>query len=186
MKTALAGKTERVASVLGASSGYLGPGEVVASAASTVRVRITGGEEVAAELALAFPFRPSKGDVLLVIGKDDAYFVIGVLAGAGRTVLEFSGDVELRSLTGKVEISGARGVSLQSPVIEIGAEKLKIVAHAVTETMTTLFSRVRDVMTVHAGESRSLVKGHSYAQSKRAQINTEETVSINGREIHLG
>src|SRR5262249_25636662 len=38
-----------------------------------------------AELALAFPYHPNTGDVVLAIGQEEKCYVIGVLRGTGRT-----------------------------------------------------------------------------------------------------
>jgi hypothetical protein len=165
---------------------FLGPCEVVAAVASTVRVRMPDGKEEAAELALAFPYKAVKGDLLLVIGGATGHWVIGVIKGQGKASLEFQGDVELRSIGGKVEIAADKGIEMRSKTIDIGAEKIKVVAEAVTETVTTLFTRVRDMMTVQAGEARQLVRGNWFSQSKRAQVQTEDAIAINGKQIHLG
>lgn len=165
---------------------FLGPCEVVAAAASSVCIRLPDGKDETAELALAFPYKPVKGDLLLVIGGATGHWVIGVIKGQGKASLEFQGDVELRSIGGKVEIAADRGIEMRSKTIDIGAEKIKLVADAVTETVNTLFTRVRGMLTVQSGEARQLVRGNWFSQSKRAQIQTEESVAVNGKQIHLG
>jgi hypothetical protein len=182
--TTEARKTRSREALAGAT--FLGPCEVLAAAAGSVRVRMPDGNEESAELALAFPYRAARADLLLVIGGSTGHWVIGVIRGQGRASLEFHGDVELRSVGGKVEITADRGIEMRSKSIDIGAEKIKVVAEAVTETVSTLFTRVRDMMTVQAGEARQLVRGQWFSQAKRAQIQTEDAVAINGRQIHLG
>src|SRR5579863_1161814 len=82
---------------VGALAEYLGPAPVVRVEGSDVVVELPSGALVRAALAFAFPYAPAAGDVLLVIGKDDAHYAIGVLQGQGRTTLTFPGDVELRA-----------------------------------------------------------------------------------------
>ena len=165
---------------------YLGAGRVIETSAQTVRVRLDDGAEHEATMALAFPYRPEAGDELLVIGKDSAYFVIGLIRGQGKASLQFEGDVELSSLTGKVEISGAEGVELRSKLVSVYGDKVKVIADTVSETVNNCVRRVREMLSVQAGESRTIVRGLAYQQSKQAQINTEENVAINGKQIHLG
>ena len=66
---------------------YLGPGHVTRVEPHAVEVEIRSGARVAAQMALAFPYAPREGDVLLVIGKDDEHYVIGVLHGTGQSTL---------------------------------------------------------------------------------------------------
>jgi hypothetical protein len=165
---------------------YLGPAEVDRAAGHEVFVRLpAGGPPVRVELALAFPYEPAPGDVILVIGKGEAYFAIGVLKGTGRSVLSLPGDVALHA-EGELHLSGGKGVRVTAPEIELYADKMRAVAGTVVQTFTSMFQRVSELLSVHAGESHTLVEGASYAQSKSAAIVTQETVTINGDEIHLG
>jgi len=45
---------------------------------------------------------------------------------------------------------------------------------------------VRDLLSLRAGKSHTVVDGSSFSQSKSATILTEEKVTINGKEIFLG
>jgi hypothetical protein len=165
---------------------YLGAGLVLDVTLARVRVRLEDGCERDATMALAFPYQPTLGDELLVLGKGERFFVVGLLSGQGRATLEFEGDVSLRSLTGKVEISAAEGVELRSRELSLYADKVRIVASALTETLSTCISRVRELWSVQAGESRTIVRGLSHTQAKQARIDTEEQVAINGKQVHLG
>jgi hypothetical protein len=165
---------------------YLGPAEVERVEGCDVHVRIPGADAaLRAEMALAFPYEPAAGDTLLVIGKGDAFYVIGVLRGAGRSVLSLPGDVSLQA-GGELHLSGAQGVRVTGPEIELYTDKLRQVAGAVVQRFTSVVQRVSGMLSVHAGTSHTLVDGASYAQSKSAAIVTKETVTINGNEVHLG
>jgi hypothetical protein len=165
---------------------YLGAAVVVSLSGHQVTVRLPDASERTATMALAFPYRPEPGDELLVIGKDAAYFVIGLLHGAGQATLAFEGDVELRSLTGKVAVSGAEGVELHGKLVSVYADKVKVVAESLSESVGSCMRRVREMLSVQAGELRTAVRGLSYAQAKQTQIQSEENVAINGKQIHLG
>jgi hypothetical protein len=151
-----------------------------------VEVTLRGGERVSAQLALAFPYAPVVGDVLLVTGKGGEHYVIGVLRGAGRTALAIQGDVELRAVGGTLELSGDSGVRLHGPELQIYAGKLRTVAGAVTQQLTSLCQRVTTLLSVHAGQKHTVVDGDSVEKARSATLLTEETVTLNGKQIHLG
>jgi hypothetical protein len=169
------------------SSPVVGPAVVVAREDDgAVRVTRPDGSEVRAEMALALPYEACKGDVLLVIGGGDGWYVIGVLSGKGKTDLSFPGDVTLRSLGGRVEIAGDEGVHLRGREVELHAGVLRVVAETAIETVSTLVQRVADAITTYARSSHTLVEEDAYTQAKTAAFRTEETLSINGKQIHLG
>jgi hypothetical protein len=168
------------------ASDYLGPGHVVVVRPHEVEVCIRGGDQVIAEMALSIPYTPEVGDVLLVIGKDGEHYVIGVLHGTGKTALSFQGAVSLTAVGGPVTISSDQGVSIHGPEVEVQASKLSMYAGEVVQKFTSLYQRVREAVSLHAGKTHTVVDDASFMTAKNAAIVTEETMSINGSEIHLG
>lgn len=164
---------------------YLGPATVV-RAAPLLEATLPGGEVVRPRLALAYPFVPAAGDTLLVIGGEERYFVIGVLSSTGRTELRFRGDVELRAANGTLELSAEQGVSLEAPQIDIKTKRLNVLAEKVTEAFGTVLTRVKSLLSVHTGETDTVVHGEWSSRSERAAITSQEVVSVNGKEVHLG
>ena len=167
---------------------FLGAVTVLAAAApGEVEVRLPTGRTTLAQLALAFAYEPAEGDDVLLIQKgDEPAWVIGVVRSSGRAVVEFPGDLEIRAKGGKLTLTGDEGVAVESPDVEIRAGKLRTFAGAVLQHVESFTQRVRELHSVYAGESHTIVEGTSLSQAKRAKIVTEETVSVNGREIHLG
>lgn len=173
----------------GAADDYLGPARVVASrapGASGVSVELPDGAAVTAQMALAFPYEPALDDVLLVIGKGSAHYVIGVLHGAGRSMLALQGDVEIRAVGGSLTLAGDTGLCLESPELSIATGKLRMVAESIVQKFTHAYQHVREVLSVRAGESHTVVDGSSFSRAKSGVILTEEKMAINGKEIHLG
>lgn len=164
---------------------YLGPAALVRAEGSELYVEIASGIEVRAELALAFPYEPLAGDVLLVIGKGTSFYVIGVLKGHGKSVIAIPGDARIE-VGGALDITAQRGVNVVSPSFEVHTSKLRLVAESAVETFTSALRRVRDLLTVQAGKSHTLVDDTAVTQAKSAAIVTQESVTINGREVHLG
>ncbi len=165
---------------------YLGPGYVVTVLPHEVVVEIRGGERARAQMALSIPYAPAIGDVLLVIGKGEEHYVIGVLHGSGKTSLSFEGAVDLRATGGPLTLSSDQGVAIHGPEVEIQTGKLQVFASAVVEQLGSLYQRVRGALNIHAGKAHTVVEDTSFTTAKNASIVTEETMSINGNEIHLG
>lgn len=165
---------------------YLGPATVTSTSPAVLQAELPTGETVMPRLALAFPFVPAEGDTLLVIGEGERYFVIGVIASSGRTSLHFQGDVEVRAEGGTLELHGDRGVALLGPQIDIKTRRLEVLADKATEAFGSVVTRVKSLLSVHAGESDTLVHGEWSNRSERASITSQEVVSINGKEVHLG
>jgi hypothetical protein len=151
-----------------------------------VTVALVDGTVAKAAFALSLPYAACEGDELLVIGDGAELFVIGVLAGRGKTSLALHGDVSLRAIGGALDLVGDEGVNIRAPVVEVRADKLHSVARSVVETFSSFFQRVSEVLHVHARQQVSIADEGSYSQAKTTAIQTEETVTINGKEIHLG
>ena len=59
-------------------------------------------------------------------------------------------------------------------------------ADSLVQKLNSAYQRVRSLLTVHAGQSRTVVDETALTKSKNAVILTEEKMAINGKEIHLG
>lgn len=165
---------------------YLGPADVLEVAGSVVTARLADGRAVRATLALAVPYEASVGDVLLVIGRGAAHWVIGVIQGHGTTTLRLPGDVAIHAEGGTLRLSGEKGVRLDGPDVTIETPKLSVVATSVVEHLGSALRRVAGLLSVQAKRSHTLVEETSYEQSRSHAIVAEETVTVNGRQIHLG
>lgn len=167
-------------------SDFLGPGRVIKAAPHEVEVEIRSGERVSAQMALSIPYSAVEGDILLVIGKGEDHYVIGVLHGTGTTSLSFSGAVDVRAQGGPLTLSSDQGVIVRGPEVEVETGKLRMFAGAVVQKFSSLYQRVRESLNVHAGQAHTIVEERSFLTAKNASIVTEEAMSINGEEIHLG
>lgn len=166
----------------------LGPSRVVAFEGPDVVVEISEGVTRTAKLAMAFPYRPVIGDLLLVIaerGQPEAY-VIGVLAPSGRTSLEFTGDVDVRAVGGSLRLAGDRGVQIEAPSLDVAAREVRVVAQKLVQSCSSILQRAKDLFTVEAKEVHQLVEGDLLSRSKSATLVAEEKVVFNGKQIHLG
>jgi Protein of unknown function (DUF3540) len=177
-------KTERAPAAR--ADEYLGPAHVISAAGRELSLELPSGEIVAATLAVAFPYEAATGDVLLVIARGQSYYGIGVLHGTGATRLVFPGDVELSSSGGALRLSGAKGVTIEGPELDVRVGALRMLADSLTQRFASVYQRVTSLLSVHARESHTSVDESTFTKAKNAAILTEETMSINGKQIHLG
>jgi hypothetical protein len=177
-------KSERSAPAV--ARDYLGPAVVTAVGSGDLEARLPSGAKVVAELALAFPYRPVVDDVVLVIGRGDSHYVIGVLRGSGETALQFEGDVSLRAVRGKLHLAGDEGVQVEGRELEILVGAFKVVADSMVQKLASAYQRVTGLLSVRAGESQAIVDGTMTSKAKDGVILTEEKMTINGKQIYLG
>ena len=149
------------------------------------RLRLKRGEvEVWARLALAYPYQPEPGDLVLTIGEEEIY-VIGVLLGRGKTVFETPGDLHLRS-RGHVEIEGLKGVEIRSDQVLIKADKVETIARTTFEKTVSCYRWVKELLQTEAGRERKLIDGHYTMKAERIVETADKDVKIDGEQIHLG
>jgi hypothetical protein len=184
--TTAASKPERATATANRVDDYLGPAHVVGATGRELSLEMPSGEIVSAMLAVAFPYEPAVGDVLLVIARGASYYGIGVLHGTGRTRLVFPGDVDLRADGGTLRLSGEKGVAIDAPELDVRVGALRMLADSVTQRFATVYQRVTTLLSVHARESHTAVDESTFTKAKNAAILTEETMTINGKQIHLG
>lgn len=164
---------------------YLGPAEVKRAFAHEVELSLPKGGLVRARLAIAYAYEPQAGDSVLAIGNEEGYWIIGVIHGKGPSVLNFPADAELRA-GGSLRISADRDVDIRSPQVGISSQKLRMIASEVVHSFGTLRQRIQELLSVHAGQSHTVVDGRAHTQAKSTSIVSEQKVSINGKEVHLG
>jgi hypothetical protein len=138
-----------------------------------------------ATLALGYPYEPTAGDVLLVVG-DVERWVIGVVDGRGKVDLKLHGDVELHAEGGALTLRGDKGVHVRGPELDVTVERVAIAASHVVEKCATLYQRIRESLTVHARESVMHVDETALQHAKKVAVLADETASVNGKQILLG
>lgn len=170
----------------GGAVSFLGPAEVTALGSDGATVLLATGAAELAQFAFALPYEPSLGDVLLVIGGPGACYAIGVLSGRGRVSIAFPGDVDVRAVGGKLRLGGDDGVEISGKGLEVMVDKVKITANEVVQRCASLYERVTSLFSAHHKQAHTVVDDESHTRAKRATVLTEETMTINGKQIHLG
>jgi hypothetical protein len=165
---------------------YLGPATVVSLREDRVEVQLEDDVSVLARWALGYTYHPCVDDVLLVIGQEDAFYVIGILQGNGQSDLQFAGDVHLHARQGELTLSGDKGVRVEGPKFDVITEKFQVVAEQAMHKVSVWYQRVSGLMNVRAKESTTIVEERSVHKAKASNFVTEETISINGKQVQLG
>lgn len=171
---------------------YLGPAEITNVEGTVIEVSFGKERSATARLALASPYEPVPGDMVVVIGAVRAdgestdFYVIGVIHGAGQTKLAFDGDVELAARGGKLRLVADEGIELKSKAITTVTSRLRTVAEVVHRSYGQVHERVRGLLNVHAGSEQRLIDQDSVSKARSTTILTEEEMTINGKRIHLG
>jgi hypothetical protein len=166
---------------------YLGPATVTRALGRRALVRRPERiEESWAELALAFPYQPAPGDLVLVAAQEERSYVIGVLQGRGPSVLSFPGDVTLSAPQGSIQLDAGKTLALSAPEVEIRAERVDVEAKTMSQRLENAFQWVKDLLQVRAGRSRAVVDGTHHQLAERTFIRSEKETKVDGEKIYLG
>ena len=164
---------------------YLGPARVCQIAGK--RVQLEFPDELPwARLALAYPYQPAVGDIVLSAGQGQDWYVIGVLEGTGKTSFNVPGDLELLAPRGRIRLFAGKGFQLKSPEVKISAAKLELVANRLLEHFTDASCWVKNAWRLTAGRVRENVEGEFQVNAKRIIQRATDDVRIDGNKINLG
>ncbi|MBK8259369.1 MAG: hypothetical protein IPK82_42780 [Polyangiaceae bacterium] len=169
----------------GSTPVWLGPATVVEVFQQKVTLRLSDSTRVDAVFALTSPYEAAQGDIVLAIGNADGFYVIGVLDGKGQTHLHVQGDLNVRA-SGTLRLSADKAVEITGPEVSLRSRILRSVAETATQAVANFSQKVTELLSVHAGERRTIVDGSSVEQAKTASLTTEEKMTINGKSIYLG
>jgi hypothetical protein len=165
---------------------YLGPARVVRHVGESHVVALESGTVVHATRALAFPYDPRVGDNLLVIGDARAFWIIGVLAGRGRTRLSGRGGVSLHAESGRLKLVGDRGVKLAAHRLVMHTDHLRRLALTAMHTFGELRSQVREGLKVEAAEIDELSQKRWLLQARRVVLKALLGARVKSTTVRLG
>jgi len=164
---------------------FFGPARVLESAGGRVRLALQG-QEAWALLALAYPYRPERGDIVLAAGQDETYWVIGVVSGTGVTSFVAPGSISFSAPAGSIELSAGHGVRIKAPEVEVKAGRLRLAAKSAIEKFGNAWRWVRETLQVRAGRTRTVVTEDYTLRAERILERATGTVTIDGEKINLG
>jgi len=166
-------------------STYLGPARLCAVAGDRVQLEFPD-ERPWAVLALAYPYQPAVGDIVLAVGQGQNWYVIGILQGLGKTRLVVPADFEVFAPRGRINLVAGKGLTLKAPEVKVSAIKLEVVARRVIERFTEAARWVKETWLVRAGRVRTQADGDYQVTARRINERADEDVRIDGDRINLG
>lgn len=168
---------------------YLGAGRVVRLAEGADRalvVALEDGTLVRATPAFTYPYVPTIGDELLVVGDAAAFFLIGVLDGRGGTALDDPRGLAIAAEGGRLRVIGDRGVAITGRQVDVIAERFARTAVTAKQTFDRVATTVRELLAVDAGEVDELGKGAFRLAAKRVVMKALVGVRMKGSTVRLG
>jgi len=166
---------------------YVGPARVLAAQDDgRPLVQVLGGdcETSIANWAIPFHYVPGPGDTLLVIGRDNQYWVTGVLSGRGRSQIAFHQDTTLQA-SGTLDLGGDGGVRLESPTIQIDGNEYETDTEQCVQHSETASSTVRGTLHERAGESARIIDENDEHVAGRHSTVAKHAVKIDGEMLRL-
>jgi hypothetical protein len=163
---------------------YLGPAKVHKSEAGIVFVECEN-TYARAFSALGFPYDPCPGDQVLVIGKNTTRYIIGVLSGGGKTILQVPGDLEVRAPQGSISFHAGEEIRLQSATIRLIGRDIELLGEWIWQRCRELSQKVQGMFRSESGTAEQHVEGAFHTQASRISQNADGDIRLRGKTINL-
>ncbi len=164
---------------------YLGPAVVLKTDRSMLMIALPE-ENVWANNAVSFPYQAEPGDKVLAIGRSDAFYVIGVLEGKGKSIFTAPGDLEIRTPRGKINLVSSEGLNIRTSEMKVISNHIEFVAHSIMEKYENAKCWVRQAFHLRAGSARTVVESTYKMRAERIVEKAKGEFKIDGEKIHLG
>ena len=142
--------------------------------------------EIWALMALAFPYQPVPGDLVLAIGQEDAWYVIGVLKGRGQSVFKALADLKLFAPNGKIELIAGEEVNIRSGTLLLAANRIEFLADTIHERFRNAYRWVQGIFHLRSRHAYTQVQETYRVKAGRIVQRADGDVHVDGRKIHLG
>lgn len=164
---------------------YIGPAKVLELRERQVLISLHKNK-VWALMALAYDYTPVIGDILLVLGKQNGWYVTGVIEGAGCSKWVVPKDLEISAPHGLIQMSAAKGIVLNTPKLDFISKKLRVVATSLIERIATVQRTVTETLDVHAKRVQIKVDTTHRVTAEKIRQRAKEDIKLNANKIHLG
>lgn len=138
-----------------------------------------------AQLALPVVYEAQPGDMVLAIATEAGCYVIGVLAGTGKTSLKVDGDLAITA-AGRLDLAAGKGIRLSSSLVAVVGEKIQLTARQFLGRFAEAAQRVTGLFRQDLGSSRTRVAETSDLAAGRIRQRARDDVSIDGEQVRLG
>jgi len=164
---------------------FLGPARVERIEGNRVLL-VLHDQQVWAASAIGYPYQFQPDDEVLVIGQREDWYIIGVLAGHGKTSFHVPGNLQIHAPQGSIELIAAKGISMRSPSISIVAARLNLAAKKMSERYDQLKVWVKQNFDVVANRMTTKVDQSYRLSADKIVERAKGDVKIDGNKIHLG
>lgn len=159
------------------TAAILGPATV--SDAESMTLTLADGSDGKAQVALAVPYAPAAGDRVLVIGNDPQdLYIIGVLQGSGRTVLQVPGDLDIAAPNGAIRLAAS--------TVEVRAGRFNVTVDRILQRAKNVYLWVAELFDSRSRRMRTTVEETHHVTAERVHLRGETEVVVNGPSINLG
>jgi hypothetical protein len=164
---------------------YLGPAIVIETGRRMLMLALPE-ENVWAHNAVSFPYQAESGDKVLAIGRSDAFYVIGVLEGKGKSLFTAPGDLEFRAPRGKIDLVSSEGLNIRTSEMKVISNSIEFVARSIVEKYENAKRWVRQAFHLRAGSARTVVESTYKLRAERIVEKAKGEFKVDGDKIHLG
>lgn len=143
-------------------------------------------QQVWAASAIGYPYQFQPNDEVLVIGQREDWYVIGVLAGHGKTSFQVPGNLQIHAPQGSIELIASKGISMRSPSISLVAAQLNLAAKKMSQRYDQVKLWVKQNFDVIANRMTTKVDQSYRLSADKIVERAKGDVKIDGNKIHLG
>jgi hypothetical protein len=164
---------------------YLGPAIVIKTDRRMLMIALPD-ENIWAHNAVSFPYQAEMGDKVLAIGRGDAFYIIGVLEGRGKSIFTAPGDLEIRTPRGKIDLVSSEGLNIRTSEMKVVSKSIEFVASSILEKYENAKRWVRQAFHLRAGSARTVVESTYKLRAERIVEKAKGEFKVDGEKIHLG
>lgn len=164
---------------------YLGPARVLKTKGRRLLLELPE-ENIWAQSAIIYPYKPVPGDTVLAIGQDGDFYMIGILTGTGKTTFSAPGDIKFSAPSGHIDMVSAKGFRLRSPQVKLISDNLEFTAKTIVEKFDSARRWVKNTFKLRAGRVSTQVESTYRIKAEKIVERAKGDVKIDGNKIHLG
>jgi hypothetical protein len=164
---------------------FLGPARVERVEGNRVLLALQN-QQVWATSAVGYPYQFQLNDEVLAIGQNEDWYIIGILAGHGKTSFHVPGNLQIHAPQGSIELIASKGISMRSPSIRIVASQLCLAAKRMNERFEQMKVWVKKSYDVVSNRMTTKVDQSYRLTADKIVERAKGDVKIDGNKIHLG
>jgi len=163
---------------------FFGPARIVEIDGKRVQVE-TPDAFPWARVAVVHCYRPTVGDQVVVAGRGEEWFVIGVLDAKGPTVFTAPGDMEFHAPRGNMKFQASERLQLRARMLDLMGETVEVAAKTLVQTAQEILTWARKGLRLRSESMRTDVEKLSHHKAGEIVQDAKGDARINAKTIHL-